>query len=353
MKQEVDITLKFSPTAKIVTFWIITSIIVLFLSYITNVLAPFIWAVVAAYFFHPVVTWLEKKSKIPKVVWIIVLYFLLISGLYFGFKLVSPLIHNEFLDLVGEAHTGQSIVERLESYGVIDVFGFSVDMKQTVDSAQQWIRSQIPQFVVPVFFETIHKLIFVVVFLVVTLYLLLDAEKYYHKAMNLIPKKFRSELEYIVDRVNDTIGAYIRGLIVLIIIMSAASWIALTILHVRYALILSIATGILEVIPYVGPICAATMAATIAFLQPSVPYGLTNVSLSLIVISVYFVLRQIEDYFIIPGVVGKFVNVHPVVALFALLAGGTLGGILGIFLALPAAAVAKELFNYFYIKLVE
>ena len=71
----------------------------------------------------------------------------------------------------------------------------------------------------------------------------------------------------------------------------------------------------------------------------------------MIVISAYFILRQIEDLIVIPNVVGKFIHVHPVVVLFALFIGARIGGVLGIFLALPVSAVLKVLFNYFYPKL--
>jgi predicted PurR-regulated permease PerM len=71
----------------------------------------------------------------------------------------------------------------------------------------------------------------------------------------------------------------------------------------------------------------------------------------MVLIAAYFILRQIEDLIVIPNIVGKFVNVHPVVVLCALFIGARIGGVMGIFLALPVSAVLKVLFNYFYPKL--
>ena len=62
-------------------------------------------------------------------------------------------------------------------------------------------------------------------------------------------------------------------------------------------------------------------------------------------------MRQIEDYLIIPNVVGKFIHVHPIIVIFAVLIGAKMAGVLGVFLALPVAAVLKILFYYFYPKL--
>jgi predicted PurR-regulated permease PerM len=68
---------------------------------------------------------------------------------------------------------------------------------------------------------------------------------------------------------------------------------------------------------------------------------------------VYFTLRQIEDNFIIPNVMGPLVRLHPVVVIFAILAGGALGGAFGLFIAIPMAAVVRILLSYLYRKLTD
>jgi predicted PurR-regulated permease PerM len=135
--------------------------------------------------------------------------------------------------------------------------------------------------------------------------------------------------------------------------MSVASFIVLSVLRIKYALILCLATGLLEVIPIAGPIVATLIAATVALFQVGTPYGLSNASLAVIIAVAYFTLRQLEDYFIIPNVVSKFVKVHPVVAIFSLIVGGSVGGVLGLFLAIPTASIILVLSSYLYRKLTE
>jgi predicted PurR-regulated permease PerM len=135
--------------------------------------------------------------------------------------------------------------------------------------------------------------------------------------------------------------------------MSAASFITLSILRIKYALMLSLATGLLEVIPIAGPIVATVIASTVALFQITTPFGMSNATLTIIVIAAYFGLRQLEDYFIIPNVVSKFVKVHPVVAIFALMVGGSVSGVLGLFLAIPTAAIIIVFSGYIYKKLIE
>src|SRR5207244_3146647 len=123
-----------------------------------------------------------------------------------------------------------------------------------------------------------------------------------------------------------------RGQLFLIVLMSAVTYVVLTfVFRLPFAVAIAFATGLLEVIPLLGPILATTIAASVAL-----AHG--GPGLALAVIVAYFVLRQIEDQVVMPLVVGRAVHLHPVATLFAVLAGGTIAGVLGMLLAVPTAA---------------
>jgi len=216
-----------------------------------------------------------------------------------------------------------------------------------------WVKDQLPMQAIPIFFGAVERLVFVIIYFIITFYFLLESGKYFATFSKLLPAKIRPEIVGLAERINSTLGAYIRAQVVLIIIMSSASFIVLSVLKIKYALILSLATGILEVIPIIGPICATTIVTTVALFQTATPFGISHVLLALLVIGSYFVLRQMEDYFIIPNIASRFVHVHPVIGIFALIVGGSIGGVLGLFLAIPTAAIIKVLLGYLYQKLTE
>jgi Predicted permease len=83
------------------------------------------------------------------------------------------------------------------------------------------------------------------------------------------------------------------------------------------------------------------------------PFGLSNVALAILLGIIYFVLRQIEDHFIIPNVMGPLVRLHPGVVIFAILAGGALAGAFGLFISIPIAAVIRIVLSYLYRKLTD
>ena len=105
--------------------------------------------------------------------------------------------------------------------------------------------------------------------------------------------------------------------------------------NVRFALLLAVIAGVLEIFPYIGSFISGILAVTIGMLQTPI--------LGLWVLILYLVVYQIEAYFITPMVIGKVVGLNPIVVILALLIGGKLGGVLGMILAVPLAAVFAEL----------
>ncbi len=110
------------------------------------------------------------------------------------------------------------------------------------------------------------------------------------------------------------------------------------ILHLPYALAIAALTGILEIIPLVGPLIATAIAGTDAF-----AHG--GAGLALAVVAFYFVVRQVEDQVVMPVVVGRAVHLHPVVTIFAVLVGLSTYGVLGGLLGVPIAAAVNVIFR--------
>ena len=112
------------------------------------------------------------------------------------------------------------------------------------------------------------------------------------------------------------------------------------ILHLPYALGIAILSGFLEIIPLIGPLIATAIAAMDAF-----AHG--GAGLAVVVIVIYFVVRQVEDNLVMPQVIGRVVHLHPVVTIFAVLVGLQVYGILGGLLGVPIAAAVNVVYREF------
>ncbi|MCG8352491.1 MAG: AI-2E family transporter, partial [Chloroflexales bacterium] len=202
-------------------------------------------------------------------------------------------------------------------------------------------------------FSALETVIFMLVYLIVTFYLLLQANQLKNWTVGLIPAPYRVEISDLGRQIDRVLAAFIRGQLLLILIMSVLLYIPLSILNVPYALVIAVASGILEIIPIIGPWSATVIAMTVALFQTDVPFGMSNVGLAALIGVIYFALRQIEDHFIIPNVMGPLVRLHPAVVIFAILAGGALAGAFGLFVSIPVAAVIRILLRYLYSKLTD
>ena len=151
-------------------------------------------------------------------------------------------------------------------------------------------------------------------------------------------------------RINIVLGQYLRGQLILIAIMATATSVGLSILQVPFSLLLGVITGVLETIPFVGPIVAGTLAVLTALGHPA-PFGWSQLQYAVVVALMYTVLRYTEDYVVIPQVIGRIVELHPVVVIFSLLIGGAIAGLLGILVAVPVAASLRIALLFMLAKL--
>lgn len=349
--------IRFSPRIKLIVVALIAALTIWLLVAIEHVLPPFIAAIITAYLFNPLVSWLQRRTGLGRAFWIAILYvlaFLLIYGLA---TLLWPRIVQQWRELTaavpqvaGQIESLFRGREQLEIGGVVlDLAPLEAQLIDTVTDLGRRVSGSVPSLV----FSALETVIFVLVYLIITFYLLLQAGQLKHWAVSLIPPSHREEIAALGRQVDGVFSAYIRGQLLLIVIMSVLLYIPLSILRVPYALVIAVASGLLEILPIIGPWSAAAIAMLAALFQPDVPFGLSNLGLAALIGLIYFVLRQIEDHFIIPNVMGPLVRLHPAVVIFAILAGGALAGAFGLFISIPVAAVIRILLTFIYRKLTD
>lgn len=183
------------------------------------------------------------------------------------------------------------------------------------------------------FTKTIFDNVITIIFLLVlTFYLLLERENLEKRTAQLFIGQ-EERIRKLLVEVEEKLGSWLRGQLMLSIIIGTLSFIGLTILQVPYALPLAIWAGLLEVVPVIGPIISAIPAAILAFtISPVLGAG---------VAAMYFVIQQLENHLIVPQVMKKAVGLNPLIVILAISVGGRLLGIGGALLAVPITVVAQ------------
>lgn len=174
----------------------------------------------------------------------------------------------------------------------------------------------------------------IIFLLVTTFYLLLERNNLEDRIANLFVGN-ESRTRKLIIHIQEKLGSWLRGQMLLSVIIGVLSYIGLVVLNIPYALPLSLMAGIMEVIPVIGPIISSLPAILVAATISPV--------LALIVAAMYFVIQQMENHLIVPQVMKKAVGLNPLVVILTIAVGSRLLGLSGALLAVPFAAVLQIL----------
>lgn len=329
-------------------FFIILAIFTIwFLSIEKVILAPFVMAAIFAYIFNPIVNFISHRIRLPRALSIIVIYLTIIALLViFGIFLAMQAV-NESSQL--NNFINNLVVITKDQYNILPVWvkPIAQDVLLSFEKLNFFSSSSIFNF----FPQAISRVIGFFIFLFSGFYFLKEGKNMISKFLYFVPNEYVTTVEILLRRINDVLSRYLRGQLMLVFLVSLVLFIALSILGVKFALILAIFSGFAEIIPIIGPIFAAIVAALVVLIDGQVNFGFTPLQGAIGVIIIYFLARQIEDYFIIPHVMGKIVKLHPLIILFAVLSGQHLLGIIGVILAVPIAATIRILLEFSLAKI--
>lgn len=164
---------------------------------------------------------------------------------------------------------------------------------------------------------------------------------------------YRQDAERLIKEFGRIWSAYLRGQVILGLVIGSVVWIGLSILGVQNALALGILSGLLEFVPIIGPVIGAGAAIVVALFQPENYLGLVGWQYALAVLSLMLVIQQLENNILVPRIVGDALDLHPLLVMVAVFMGGSIAGILGAILAAPVTATLKLLGIYTWRKMFD
>jgi len=192
-----------------------------------------------------------------------------------------------------------------------------------------------------VLLEAIGTLVYVpwlVLVPVLGFFLLRDAADLRRMIVKALPHGNRLRSHRLFEELNATLAAYMRAQLLACVLVGTTCGVGFAILGLPYSALLGVVAGVLEFIPLVGPLVVAVIAAVVGVLHSPL--------LALWALGFLVVLRVAQDYVIYPRLLGRSIHLHPLAVILAVLAGAELGGIAGMFLALPAVAICSVTFRH-------
>jgi predicted PurR-regulated permease PerM len=317
-------------------FWVLGIILSIWLVLqIKEILVSVLLAFILAMAIAPVVDYFQKK-KIPRPLSISVIYLLIVGLIILIFRLIIPPVISQlggiyqhrmdYIDTVAGYFGSISGPVKANSIAILNRIGNSfagADFSGIFSSARGILGGLVDAILV----------------FVLSFYFLLSKRGPENLITGYLPKKHQKRTISIYRKISKKMSYWLRGQVFLGLIIFAVNWIGLSIFHVNYALTLAIISGLLEVLPVIGPWIAGILAVTVALTQS--PF------LALIVAAWYLVVQQLENHIIVPQVMKKSLGISPVVVILAILIGGNLLGIIGILISVPVASAIGILLEEF------
>jgi len=186
---------------------------------------------------------------------------------------------------------------------------------------------------------------------VISFYLLLDYDRFLKKLSRCIPNLYRDDAMRVFSRIDQQLSGFLRGQILICICVGTLVAVGLSLIGVEYALVIGMAAGVLNIIPYLGPGIGAVLSVGVSFLDryegAETDWRGLLVQLGSVA-AVFFAIQTLDAFFLSPKIMGDKLDLHPMIILFALLLGGALFGVVGMLIAVPIACMVRVLIEEIY-----
>jgi predicted PurR-regulated permease PerM len=337
-----------SPQAYRLLFWLgLLLVAVLALGLVQAILMPFAAGFAIAYILAPAVAWLEHW-RIRRSLASLAILIAFLLGLGLVLVILVPLIQGQIVQLIGRVPSlvgalqdqlGKLIQLLQQQLPAEDVGKLRDLLGAKLAEALTWIAALV-QSMITSSLAILNILSLVIVTPIVTFFLLRDWEKMVAQIDSYLPRQSLETVRGQARLVSDTLVGFVHGQALICLILAVYYGVALTLAGLSAGLALGLLIGVLAIIPMLGVATGFVLSLGLAASQ----YGSWT---EILVVCGIFVAGQLtEANFLTPKLLGDRIHLHPVWVIFALFAGGTLYGFVGILVAVPAAAVIGVLARF-------
>ncbi len=316
---------------------ILILLLVWLLYFIRDILLLVFLSVVIVSAIDPIVDYFQRR-RIPRPVTVLLVYVVFLSLFGLVIFLLIPPITSEIQDL-GRSLPG--LIEKLSGYfQVVRDFAVSNQLEQNINDFFSNAASRLSEIGTNIFSGTISFLggIFdLIIILSIAFYMSVQEKGSKKFFTSLFPKVHQEYVAGLAERIQFKMGRWLQGQLLLMLLVFLLTYFGLLAIGAPYALVLAFIAGILEIVPYIGPVVSAIIATTVSFLHGPLT--------GFLVLGLFTLVQQVEGYALTPLIMKRAVGLNPVVVILALLVGAKLAGILGVIVAVPLATVLSEVLN--------
>lgn len=310
-----------------------------FLYLVRDVIVILFFAIIIASAVGPFANWLESK-KFPRLLGVLLLYLAFFGLVVFLLSLIVPFVALELGQLTQALPDFVSnlsgALEKAQQTSSSRYFDFFSEIQNMLDSFSQFLFAY-SQSAISLIINIFGGVLSFVAIIIISFYLSVMRRGIVGFISSVMPEKYEDYVISLWKRAEFKVGRWLQGQLLLALSVGLMVFVGLSLLNVKYALLLGIVAMILEIVPIVGPVLAAIPGLVLAFSQ--------SPTLGIWVLVFYVAVQQIESHALTPLILGKTLGLNPVTVILALLIGGKIAGIIGIIIAVPIAVVIVEILD--------
>jgi predicted PurR-regulated permease PerM len=337
-----------------------TALVVVLLWVARPVLVPFILGLVLAYLLLPLVHWLERHMPallrdrgIARPLSIILTYLLFVLIIAGVIAFIVPVMGQQvgtFIERIPQyrEQLGNLIEDTQQWYEGNIPESLKAPIEENLTEIAQGVLGQVQDNLVGMIRTVFGSINFIVGLIIIPFwlfYILQDESRVKSGIMEALHPELRDDVRSLATLVDDVLGAYVRGQLILCLFVGALATIAMFIIGVPFAPVLGLIAGIFEILPNIGPYLGAIPAILVALATRPVS--------AIWVAAAFFAIQLIENLILVPRISGKSVKLHPALVMLVLVIGGQLAGFWGMLIAVPVTAIVRDVFLYLYLRLLD
>jgi len=318
------------------------------------VIVPLVIGTILAYILRPVVRSLRRATRLSRPVVAAFVHLSLLALVIVGVILLAPVAVNQLVSLQRELVGMMRRLNELSPETTVNILDFEISVGTLSDEINVALTDLARSLASGslMLLRSVAEIILLAVFtFLISFYVTRDAEKFNRLFEDLVPLSYRRDAQLMIAEIDEVWSAFFRGQVILSLVVTILLTGLSAVLGLPHPILIGLLGGMLEFLPSVGHFIWGVTVTAIALIEGSTHLPLTNVTFALIVFGAYVVFTQVDINFLIPNIIGKSVDLHPMVVIVGIIVGAIAGGVLGVVLAAPTIASLRVVGRYIYAKL--
>ena len=318
-----------------------------------DLIGPLAISALLAYVLNPLVNWVSKRSHLTRQSVVLLVYLVFLAVLVTAGALIAPVLPAQIAKLAGQLETITLQVQTLLERPVL-IFNVHIPLELILDNwpsfTQDFTR---PDLLINVLAATSANIVWVLVVVFTTYYLLLDWGRLREWLLGIVPGPYQSDIRRLYGEVRKVWSRYFAGQLRLMLIIGLMTGLAAAAMGLPGALAFGVLAGLFDIILSVGPLIVTIIAGVVAYVAGSTYLPLSNFWFMVLVVIVFTFIQLLENTWLRPRIMSERLRLHPAVVFVAVVASLAMAGILTALIIVPLIGSALVIGRYLYRKIFD